>query len=147
MKNNIIDISQLNLYDNDNCSCAPVLIIKEKTGIFYEDQCGGYACTAPNQEGYLMILPFEPLIAFDKLDIKFYSCDFGCWGGKEFIYKDRDKAAHFLDSILREMPKDELSLSFDFDSIEEFQENWWPVKVKRGEREDRAILTGTGNCD
>jgi hypothetical protein len=112
----IIDLYHL-LHDDNDCA----LIICDKTGIFYEAQCGGVGCTHPRAEGVFLPL-FDVAKDMDE-------CSFGC---SEITYDPNLQAifANAIDDKLKKLPRFSFRLRFDFARITELQEGWWPLVIK-----------------
>ena len=125
----------------DNERGSPRIIVSHPTGIFYTEQVGGIACWHPEAEGFVMYLNHD--IDFD--DCSAGLCCAPIYENKEERENDKNEYRGIRESIAKEI--DILlngikfgkidygrifisQLSFNFDKIYEFTEDWWPVKVE-----------------
>lgn len=100
---------------------STALIVCASTGIFYEAQCGGMACTHPKAEGYV--------ISLGDFMQDFDTCEFGCFD----MDQDPLNRIELMEAANKYCASGESSfhkaIRFDYDRIEEAQEGWIPVKL------------------
>jgi len=127
------------------------LIVSEKTGVFYTDQCDGIGCSHPEYEGFLL--------AAGTIGQDFSLCKYGCCELSD--PKNINGRAIAADAINRYFAGQKIGqdckITFDMTRIDELQENWIPVLVSGvfdkfsypslTFESQKAILTGMGNCD
>lgn len=123
------------------------LLIQYPTGIEYEVQAGGIACTHPICEGFC--------INIWNFGQDFNDCGYGCaWITQD--KKSQKKLADDLEKYLKEKTKDwRHKILFDYDRLSELQEGWWPVVVigklndtiANAENVNLKGYVHTGNCD
>lgn len=112
------------IHDQLNDECA--LIVCHPTGVFYDAQCGGNACTHPSAEGF-----FLPMWDFcPELD----DCEYGCAELTKSTCFDkpelREKLACAIENELETFNrKYGFKLFFDRSRIDELQEGWWPLRI------------------
>ena len=140
--NKIIDIEWVVGFDEY------ALIILDKTGVFYSDQCGGISCLHPKYEGYCLQVPEYD---FDSVDDHSLIC------GVDYTKKDRNfhECAARIDSFFdSENFSFRMELKFDYSRISELKEGCWPVLVSGFLNGwdgfsiiDAPGILFTGNCD
>ena len=109
--------------------CYTPLIISHKTGVWYTDQVGGYACYHPEEEGFLIYVSSSYA---DKID----SCKLLCLApiGIEFEDEDiseRKAIADEINKLLLSAPngyKDNMRI--DYERLDWMTEGWIPVLYK-----------------
>lgn len=115
-----------------------VFIVKEKTGITYNVQCGGMACDHKSCEGYIMLLG-DFMKDFDD-------CAAGCSAIGYDLATTLRAAQSLSDAIGKIGRVRRYKFYFDHERQSELKEGWWPVFATAKD----VVLEGyihTGNCD
>jgi hypothetical protein len=136
----------IDLYTYITDGCA--LVIQMPTGVKYEAQCGGLACTHPQVEGvYFPVWDVAPDLG---------DCEEGC-SNLTKVPQPHDKPElrkAFADKIqkqLEDLDKYSFKLRFDYERIDELQEGWWPLVITGTlydvENLNHKCVYHRGNCD
>lgn len=101
------------------------IILKEKTGLFYTNQTGGYACHHPNCEGKYIELELKNI---DLLLSVIFEGSYGGWccvsgAGKSGLEND-ERSAEQIDYIMSLYSSILKQFKVDRDLLRESEEGW-----------------------
>lgn len=117
------------------------LLIPYPTGVYWDTQAGGLACSNPGVEGFLLPLG-EPRSSIPHGP--------GCWGSlKAWKHEISPVERAGFEEIDRWLKGQGWGMEFDWERADLAEEAWWPVLLSRrvGNLRDKRAWLATDNCD